>query len=162
MASTNTPDLVEREQSLDDRQKALDDRQKALDDRQKALDEREKEVARRENSFDRANLDQEWAELVDEQATFYKTGPGLTSLAITEKKQKLHLKKQQLKRLQGHLKAWQRDLRRGIVYPCHRDYSDMYRCRSCGTDITRSGQFTNPERDITSPDEFSEDSEDSD
>jgi hypothetical protein len=149
MASENNSDVANL---------SLEERERILADRTKALDEREKEVARRENSFDRANLDQEWAELVDEQAKFYKTGPGLTSLAITEKKQKLHLKKQQLKRWQGHLKAWERDLRLGIVYPC---YTNPYTCKYCGTDITRIGGVTDPSKDldISSPDEFSEESD---
>ena len=152
MASENNSDVANL---------SLEERERILADRTKALDEREKEVARRENSFDRANLDQEWAELVDEQAKFYKTGPGLTSLAITEKKQKLHLKKQQLKRWQGHLKAWERDLRLGIVYPC---YTNPYTCKYCGTDIWRNERVTNPSKDldISSLDQFSEDSEDSD
>jgi uncharacterized protein (DUF3084 family) len=143
MASTDTTELCEREQSLVDRERALTDRIKAIDDR-------EKEVARRENSFD-----QEWAELVDEQAEFYKTGPGLTTLAITEKKQKLQLKKEQLKRLQGLLKAWERDLRLGIVYPC---YTNPYTCKYCGTDIWRNERVTNPSKDIdiSSLDEFSD------
>ena len=158
MASTNITELGEREQSLDHREKDLNEREQSLDDRTKALDEREKEVARRENSFDRANLDQEWAELVNQQAEFYKTGPGLTSLAITEKKQKLHWKKRQLNQLQRRLKAWEQDLRLGVVYPC---YTNTYTCKYCGTDIRRSGGFTDPSRDIiiSSPDEFSEDSD---
>ena len=127
-------------------------------DRTKALDEREKAVARRENSFDRANLDQEWAELVDEQAKFYKTGPGLTCLAITEKKRELRWKKQQLNQIQRNLKAWERDLRLGIVYPC---YSNPYTCKYCGTDIWRNQGVTDPSKniDISSPDEFSEESD---
>ena len=130
-------------------------KERLLSEREKALDEREKKLVVRENSFDRQNLDQEWGQLVDEQAEFYKTGPGLTSLAIAEKKQKLHLKKQQLKRLQGHLVAHLRDLKLGIVYPC---YTDPYTCKTCGTDIRRKGYGAM----CSSPDEFSEDSEDSD
>ena len=150
MASENTREVAHL---------SLEERERVLAEKEKALDEREKEVARRENSFDRANLDQEWADLVDEQAKFYKTGPGLTSLAIAEKKQKLQSKKQQLKRFQGLLKAWERDLRMGIVYPC---YTNPYACKYCGTDIWRNGGTRDPDRDITIPDEFSEDSEDSD
>ena len=149
MASENNSDVANL---------SLEERERILADRTKALDEREKAVARRENSFDRANLDQEWAELVDEQAKFYKTGPGLTSLAITEKKQKLQFKKQQLIRLQGHLRAWERDLRLGIVYPC---YTNPYTCKYCGTDIRRNREVTNPSKDldISSLAEFSEDSD---
>lgn len=137
---------------------SLEERERILADKEKALDQREKEVARRENSFDRANLDQEWAELVDEQAKFYKTGPGLTSLAITEKKQKLHWKKRQLNQIQKRLKAWERDLRLGIVYPC---YTNPYTCKYCGTDIRRNEGVADPSKDIdiSSPDEFSEDSD---
>jgi hypothetical protein len=149
----------EREADLQERERLIAEREAALDQRTKANDEREKDLLRRENSFERANLEQEWAELVDEQAKFYKTGPGLTSLAITEKKQKLHLKKQQLKRLAGHLKAWERDLRLGVVYPC---YTNPYTCRTCGKDTTRSGGVMDPIRNIPNTDECSEDSEDSD
>jgi hypothetical protein len=135
---------------------SLEERERILAEKEKALDEREKEVARRENSFDRQNLDQEWAELVDEQANFYKTGPGLTCLDIAEKKERLASKKQQLKRLQVHLKAWERDLRMGIVYPC---YTPTFRCKYCGTDINRSGGSRDPSTTIPSTDEFSEDSD---
>jgi hypothetical protein len=150
MASQNTSEVAHL---------SLEERERILAEKEKALDEREKEVAKRENSFDRANLDQEWADLVDEQAKFYKTGPGLTSLAIAEKKQKLQSKKQQLKRFQGLLKAWERELRMGIVYPC---YTNPYKCKYCGTDIWINGGSADPARNISSPDEFSEDSENSD
>jgi hypothetical protein len=135
---------------------SLEERELALAEREKAIDEREKEVAKRENSFDRQNLDQEWAELVDEQAKFYKTGPGLTCLDIAEKKERLARKKQQLIRLQHHLKAWERDLRLGVVYPC---YTPTFRCKYCGVDITRSGGSRDPSTNIPSTDEFSEDSD---
>ena len=149
MASENNSDVANL---------SLEERERILADRTKALDEREKAVARRENSFDRANLDQEWGELVDEQAKFYKTGPGLTCLAITEKKRELRWKKQQLNQIQRNLKAWERDLRLGIVYPC---YSNPYTCKYCGTDIWRNQGVTDPSKniDISSPDEFSEESD---
>lgn len=149
MASENNSDVANL---------SLEERERILADRTKALDEREKAVARRENSFDRANLDQEWAELVDEQAKFYKTGPGLTCLDITEKKRELRCKKQQLNQIQRNLKSWERDLRLGIVYPC---YSNPYTCKYCGTDIWRNQGVTDPSKniDISSPDEFSEESD---
>jgi hypothetical protein len=154
MASTNRDELSKLTQ--EERERLLLEREAALDQRTKENDEREKDLRRRENSFERANLDQEWAELVDEQAKFYKTGPGLTCLDIAEKKERLARKKQQLKRLQRHLKAWEQDLRLGVVYPC---YTPTFRCKYCGQDITRSGGSRDPSTNIPSTDEFSEDSD---
>jgi hypothetical protein len=158
MTSTNITELGYSDQSLADREQALADRTKALADRTKALDEREKEVARRENSFDRQGLDQEWDELIEEKANFYNTGPGLTCLAITEQKRQLRWKKRQLNQIQKRLKAWEQDLRQGIVYPC---YAHSWTCKTCGTDLTRIPIETDPGKDIniSSPDEFSEDSD---
>jgi hypothetical protein len=152
----STSTIEEREAALQGRERLLAEREAALDQKTKENDEREKDLRKRENSFDRANLDQEWAELVDEQAKFYKTGPGMTCLAIAEKQERLAMKKQQLKRLQSHLRAWERDLRLGVVYPC---YTPTFRCKYCGIDITRTGGSRDPIENIPSTDEFSEDSD---
>ena len=137
--------------SLKERERILADKETALFEIEKDLDEREKKVYSRENSFELQSLEQEWDRLWEKQREFYKTGPGLTSFDITKKKQKLQLKKQQLKRLHDNIKAKERELRLGILYP---RYSKPYTCQYCGTDNYRNGEAAEP-----SPDEFSEDSE---
>ena len=102
--------------SIDERERVLAERAKALDEREKAMNEREQVLARRENSFELANLEQEWGDVVDAQAKLNRIKSS-TSFELDEREAKLERKHQKLTQWEALIQVRQNDIDKGIFYP---------------------------------------------